>query len=63
MKIKAYGFHYKVIIIDLNEVEEWTCPVYWNKGYWWTVKMKDGTEHQVFVRGKLDVQEGTDQDR
>lgn len=55
MKIKAYGFHHKVVYIDLNEVEEFCTPVYWNKGEWWTVKMKDGSQEQIYVRGKLEV--------
>jgi hypothetical protein len=57
MKVKLHGFHHKEIILDLNEVEGWYYPVYWNRGYWWTVKMKDGTEHQIYVRGKVEALE------
>lgn len=48
MKIKGYGAHHSKIEVDSEDVEGFYYPCWFKNGWWWTVKMKDGTQFDMF---------------
>jgi len=54
MILIGYGAHHVKIQVDLEEVEEFCYPVWFRTGYWWTVKMKDGSQFDMFITSNID---------